>query len=177
MQVIRDLSTILTTSDGLADAFNLTRPRIVQLAKEGILIRDPNSKYAVQENVRRYVETIKSGGKTAESTEEFQADYWQEKSIHEKAKRELTEIDLAKIQGKMHDARDIELVMSDMLTNLRTQLLGLPSQLAPQLAGKTQEEIFVALSREIESKLIEIKDYSPALFESERVDDDSGENP
>jgi hypothetical protein len=175
-QIIKDLSDVLTTSDGLAGCFGLTRPRIIQLANEGVLDRDKSSKYIVQDNIRRYVDYIKNGGKATESTEEFQGYYWEEKAIHEKAKRELTEIELAKIRGKMHDAKDVELVMTEMLTNLRTQLLGLPSQLAQQLAGKTQEEIFTVLTREVENKLNEIKDYSPALFESERVEDDAEED-
>lgn len=176
MQAIKDLSTILTTSDGLAGCFKLTRPRIIQLANEGILDRDKNSKYSVQDNIIRFLDYVKGGGKTEVTSDEYQTAYWEEKALHEKAKRELTEIELAKIRGKMHDATDIELVMTEMLVNLRTQLLGLPSTLAPQLAGKSREEIFLALTREIETKLNEIKDYSPSLFESERIDDDSAEN-
>ncbi|WP_425057631.1 hypothetical protein SCACP_21480 [Sporomusa carbonis] len=176
LQVIKDLSEILTTSDGLAGCIGLSRPRVIQLANEGILDRDKNSKYVVADNIKRYIDYIKNGGKTTQSSDEFQADYWEEKAIHEKAKRELTEIKLAKIQGKMHDARDVELVMTEMLINLRTQLLGLPSNLAPQLAGKTQEEIYDMMNREIESKLNELRDYSPALFEGECLENDTAED-
>jgi hypothetical protein len=140
------------------------------------LDRDKASKYAVQDNVRRYIDYIKNGGKVDETEDEAQSNYWEEKALHEKAKRELTEIQLAKIRGKMHDAKDVELVMTEMLTNLRTQLLGLPSQLAPQLAGKSQEDIFTRLNEEIESRLNELKDYSPSVFESERVEDDTEED-
>jgi hypothetical protein len=175
-QIIKDLNEILTTSDGLAGCFGLSRPRIIQLAKEGVLDRDKSSKYAVQDNVKRYIDFIKSGQKVTESDEEFQANYWEEKALHEKAKRELTEMNLAKMQGKMHDAKDVELVMTEMLTNLRTQLLGLPSQLAPQLANQSQETIYDLLNREIEAKLIEIKDYTPNLFESEREENDADED-
>jgi hypothetical protein len=176
LQIIKDLSTILTTSDGLAGCVGLTRPRIIQLANEGVFDRDKNSKYAVQDNIKRYIDHVKNGDKTTESDEEFQANYWQEKALHEKAKRELTEINLAKIQGKMHEAKDVELVMTEMLTNLRTQLLGLPSNLAPQLVSKSQEEIYIAMNSALEEKLTELKDYAPALFESEVIDDDSDED-
>lgn len=175
-QIIKDLSSVLTTSDGLASCIGLTRPRIIQLANEGVFDRDKNSKYVVQDNIKRYIDHVKNGDKGTETDEEFQANYWQEKALHEKAKRELTEMNLAKMQGKMHEAKDVELVMTEMLTNLRTQLLGLPSQLAPQLTGKTQEEIYTAMNSAIEEKLIELKDYAPSLFESEVIDDDPDED-
>ena len=52
--------------------------------------------------------------------------YLTEKARHEKAKRELAELELQKRRNEVHDAADVELVMTDMLTNLRNQLLGLP---------------------------------------------------
>lgn len=176
MQIIKDLSNILTTSDGIAGCIGLSRPRVIQLANEGVLDRDKNSKYVVQDNIRRYIDYIKNGGKSEESSDEFQAVYWEEKALHEKAKREMTQIKLSKIQGKIHDAKDIELIMTEMLTNLRTQLLGLPAQLAAQLAGKSQEAIYEIMNHEVELKLSELSDYNPCLFESERVDDDSEED-
>lgn len=172
----KDISNIVVTSDTLANCFSLTRPRIIQLAKEEVLNRDKNSKYLLVENIRRYLDYVKNSPKgSAESNDEFQADYWEEKALHEKAKRELTEIKLGKIQGKMHEAKDVELVMTEMLVTLRTQLLGLPSQLASKLAGKTQEEVYVAINSAIEEKLAELSEYTPSLFESE-VEDESDED-
>ena len=52
------------------------------------------------------------------------------------------------------------------------RLLGLPTKLAPQLEGKTKEQIYVRLTREIEEKLSELSEYSPDLFTDEEVVDD-----
>lgn len=64
----------------------------------------------------------------------------------------------------MHDAADVELVMTDMLTNLRNQLLGLPAKMAPQLANRDKDYIDQALTDEIQSRLTELSDYSPDMF-------------
>lgn len=64
----------------------------------------------------------------------------------------------------MHLASDVELVMTNMLTNLRSQLLGLPSKMAPLLADKSKSFIDKKLTEEITSRLTELSDYSPDLF-------------
>ena len=66
--------------------------------------------------------------------------------------------------------------MTAMAANLRTQLLGLPSKLAPMLEGKTKEDIYVEMTKEIEEKLAELAEYSPDLFdeEAEEGEDEDG---
>lgn len=171
----KDISGLVVSSDTLASCFNLTRPRINQMADENVLVREANRKYLLLENIQRYVRYVKSSAKEEDGDEEFQAIYWEEKALHEKAKRELTEIRLDKTKGKMHEARDVELFMTEMLTTLRTQLLGLASQLAPRLAGKEQEEIYENINSAIEEKLQELSEYKPELFEGE-IEDEPGED-
>lgn len=64
--------------------------------------------------------------------------------------------------------------MTAMAANLRTQLLGLPSKIAPMLEGKSKEEIYTAMTKEIEEKLSELAAYSPDLFDEE-VDEEDGD--
>ena len=71
----------------------------------------------------------------------------------------------------MHDAENVELVMTELLTNLRTQLLGLPATLAGQLSNKKQEDIYDILEKTIEEKLKELSEYEPSLFLEEMNDD------
>ena len=68
------------------------------------------------------------------------------------------------MQGNVYDARTVELVMTEMASNLRTQLLGLPSKLAPILEQKSKEEIYTTMTQEIEEKLSELASYKPDLF-------------
>ena len=93
--------------------------------------------------------------------------------MNERARRVLEELKVAKAMRKVYDARTVELVMTEELSTLRTQLLGLPSKLAPMLEGKTREEINSIMTREIEGKLMELSEYSPGLFDEE-VEDEEG---
>lgn len=172
-KVYADLRQVITTSDGLAKCFDLTRPRIIQLAKDGILNRDKNARYQVQPNILAYINYIrKQGAEESKQPTESQVDYWQEKALHERDKRALTEIVLAKKQGQIHDAKDVELVMTEMLTNLRSKFQGFPATISPRLEGQTQEQIYEILTREIEKLLSEISDYDFKLFDTELVEDE-----
>lgn len=163
-QIVKINKATKTTADGLAACFGLSRPRIVQLANEGVLLRDENSKYSISDNVQRYINS-KAGGDGGLS---FDA----ERTKHEKFKSRLTELRLEKMEGRMHDAKDIERVMTEMLTNLRTQLLGLPSQLSGQIANQPQEVVYQIMTKAIEEKLSELADYSPELFCGEDDEDE-----
>ena len=58
-----------------------------------------------------------------------------------------------------------------MLSNLRTQLLGLPTKLAPILEGLKREEIYEVLTKEIKEKLSELAEYTPEQYLEEEVVD------
>lgn len=164
-QIVRLTKTTKTSADGLAACFGLSRPRIVQLANEGVLSRDENSKYCIAENIQRYIDS--KAGSNEQS-------YDTERTKHERLKSRLTELKLAKMEHRMHDANDVELVMMEMLTNLRTQLLGLPAQLAGQLANQSQEKIYEILTGTIETKLSELADYEPTMFNEAEYDAEDG---
>lgn len=86
-------------------------------------------------------------------------------------KRELAELKLAKAEARVYDSKTVELVLTEMLSNLRTQLLGLPSKLAPIIEGKRKEDIYQLMTEEVESKLSELSEYTPDLFIREEVGD------
>ena len=54
--------------------------------------------------------------------------------------------------------------MTELYATLRTQLLGIPSKLAPQLEGQPKEEIYLSLTREIEDRLSDVAGYDPKMF-------------
>ena len=68
------------------------------------------------------------------------------------------------MHGEVYSADTVEQVMPETLLNLRTQLLGLPTKLAPQLQSVTKEEAYNLLTQEIEDKLSELSEYTPSLF-------------
>ncbi len=163
-QIMKINKVTKTTADGLAACIGLSRPRVVQLANEGVLVRDENSKYNLSESIQRYI-NYKCGG-------EDNLSFDSARTKHEQFKSRLTELKLAKVENSMHDAHDVELVMTEMLTNLRTQLLGLPTALCGQLANMPQENIYEMMTQAIEDKLSEIAEYSPDMFDEVQNDEE-----
>lgn len=90
---------------------------------------------------------------------------------HEELKKSFTELRLAKAKGELYDAKTVEFVLTEMLANLRTQLLGLPSKLSPVLEGQTKEVINARLTEEIEDLLSQLSEYTPALFMTDNLED------
>lgn len=167
MKISKGLTTLSTTQTELGKALKVTVGRVNQLITEGIVIRDdkdPNGGVLVVPSLRNFFSSQAGNG----SDEEI--DLMAERALHEKAKREIAELKLAKLRGNAYDARTVELVMTEMASNLRAQLLGLPSKLAPILEHRKKEEIYDILTKEIEEKLSELSRYSPDLFMGEEVE-------
>lgn len=166
MKVTCDPRKITVSQTNLGKALGLTTGRVAQLIKEGVVFRDDNDKSGGVFLVKSVQAYTSFKGKS-ESYNEL--DYMAEKAKHEKVKRELSELRLAKEEGRAYDAATVELVMTEMVSNLRTQLLGLPSKLAPILNGADRDRIYDVLTQEIEEKLAELSEYRPEMFMSEEV--------
>lgn len=144
-----------STAD-LAELLMITTRRVNQLVAEEVINREPEGDFVLPAAIAAYYEY-----KNSDSDE---TKYLEEKAWHEKAKRQLAELELQKRKNEVHEAADVELVMTDMLTNLRSQLLGLPAKMAPQLANRDKDYIDQALTDEIHARLTELSDYSPGMF-------------
>lgn len=101
-------------------------------------------------------------------------DFDKERALHEKAKREIAELKLDKMKKNAYSARVVEYVMTAMAANLRTQLWDRRRSSPPCWRGKSKEEIYTAMTKEIEEKLSELAAYSPTLFDEE-VDEEDGD--
>nr|DAU11197.1 MAG TPA: DNA packaging protein [Caudoviricetes sp.] len=171
LKVAEDAKKITVSQSNLARAIGVTSGRVSQLIQEGIVVRDDRDArggvYLVQ-SIRNY-DALKIGRNYGDDGD---LDYISEKAKHERVKREIAELRLAKMERRAYDARTVELVLTEMLSNLRTQLLGLPSKLAPQLEGKTRDQIYEVMTRELEERLSELSEYTPELFTEEEVESD-----
>ena len=169
MKVTEDARKITVSQSNLARAIGITHGRVSQLIQEGVVLRDDKDMrggvYLVQ-SVRNYG-AMKGGGGADD-----ELDYLSEKAKHEKVKREIAELRLAKMENRAYSARTVELVLTEMLSNLRTQLLGMPSKLAPQLEGKPRGQIYELMTRELEERLSELSEYTPELFTEEEIEAD-----
>lgn len=171
MLVAGNVKEIAVKQKELAIAIGVTPARVSQLIKDGIVIRDeknPSGAVLLYESLKNYFQTAVKRTDTG-------IDINEERAKFERARRVMEEMKVAKAMRKLYDAKTVELVMTEELSTLRTQLLGLPSKFAPILEGKTREEINEIMTREIEGKLAELSEYSPDVF-SEEVEDDEGAN-
>lgn len=176
MKVKGDVKRITVTQRQLAAALGITPARVNQLIKDDIVIRDednPGGAVLLYESVKRFWANQESD----EVNVEAELNLTRERARHEKTKREIAELRLAKMENRAYSARTVELVLTEMLSNLRTQLLGLPSKLAPQLEGKTRGQIYDVMTRELEERLSELSEYTPELFTEEEIetDDEDGD--
>lgn len=166
-----DIGEIVVNTDTLAKLFGFTRQRINQLAKEGILEKKGPGRWPLLKNVQKYIEFLRASV-NERNDEKAQALYWHEKALHEKAKREIAEIRLARLKNQVHDAADVEFVITNMLVTFRNRVLSIPDKLAPKVIGvKNLYEISETIRQELQEALMELSEYDPAMFVGE--DDDA----
>lgn len=165
-----NLKTLTCSQTNMAKALGITQQRVSQLAKQGVICVDGTNGVLVLESIKNYYKLKNSGGAGTDECGDV-VDYDIEKAKSERAKRKIAEIKLAKLERNVYTAKTVELVLTEMLANLRTQLLGIPNKLSPILEGLSKDEIYNRLTGEIEEKLKELSEYNPDLFVDE-VDDE-----
>jgi phage terminase Nu1 subunit (DNA packaging protein) len=144
----------------MAKIMDLSERRINQLVSDGVIVKESDGQYNVMQVIIDYYKN-KSGVEAG-------INYDQEHALHEKAKREKAEMINAKLKGQLHDAKDVEQVMTNMLVTFRSKMLGLPYKLAPKLVRQKSVNIISSvLDKEIKDALLELSEYDPALFTSE----------
>ena len=143
-----DLKYYVVSQTQFASAVGLS-----QLIDEGIVIRDPLSRTGevmMLESLQNFYQSRKTTGDGV--------NFWAEKALHEKAKRELSELKLEQERGEVYKASEVEAVLTEMLIDFRNKLSGLGHKLAAQLEGKTATAICDIIDSEIELNLKELSE-------------------
>ncbi len=164
-----DISAITVNSAALEKIIGVSDRRIRQLAEENIIIRAAKGRYKLMDSVTNYILTLKvqMEANNAESVD-GEIDLEEEKAIHERVKRHISELKLQTMRGELHKSEDVERVMMDMLASVRAKLLSMPTKLAPILVSRSDID-FVrnTINREVLEALNELKDYNPKEFYSD----------
>lgn len=174
-----DISAITVNSAALEKIIGVSDRRIRQLAKENIIIRAAKGRYKLMDSITNYILTLKvqMEANNAESVD-GEIDLEEEKAIHERVKRHISELKLQTMRGELHKSEDVERVMMDMLASIRAKLLSMPTKLAPMLVSRSEID-FVrnTINREVMEALNELKDYNPKEFYSDEyvAEDDAEE--
>ena len=91
----------------------------------------------------------------------------EEKALHERVKRHISEMKLQTMKGELHKADDVRHVMTDMLSSFKTRMMNIPAKVAPVLEDRDAGYIKERLTSEVTEALNELKDYNPADFYSD----------
>lgn len=179
-----DISAITVNSATLERILQVSDRRIRQLAEENIIIRAAKGRYRLAESLTNYILTLKAAMQAGNAqTQDGDIDLEEEKAIHERVKRQISELKLQTMRGELHKSEDVERVMTDMLVSFKTKLLSMPSKLAPVLVSRNDIDLVKkTINSEVLEILNELKDYNPKEFysddyvEKDDVDEEFSEN-
>lgn len=116
-----------------ADLLGVSKQRITQLAKSGVLVFDTDGKIDKDEAVKKF-NNSKSRVKTTDNQEnnDESLTYW--KTQTEKFKSQITEIDLKKAKGELLEAEDVKENASSLGLKLQNALLSIPERISAVIA-------------------------------------------
>ncbi len=174
---ITDVDSLTVSVGVMANMFSLSERRIRQMAEEGIVVRAAKGRYKLVESLKNYTLALKlaAEGMNAENPD-GEINIKEEKALHERVKRHISEMKFRVMKGDLHKAEDVERVMMNMLASFKTRLMNIPSKVAPSLENRETVYIKERLTKEILEVLNELKEYNPKDFYSdEYVEDEEDE--
>lgn len=177
---ITDPDGLIVNTKVLASILDVSDRRIRQLVEEGVIDKVKTGTYELVPTIRKYILYLKVKNDNSADEGSSENNYMLEKTLHEKAKRQIAELDLAQMQGTLHDAKDVEREMTKMLTAFRARMLAIPSKLAPRMAIENDiSYIEDMIQKEVYNGLKELSEYDPETFKNDKyvsvIDDDESE--
>ena len=151
----------------LAKILGLTDRHIRRLRDEYGLFKKQEGKrtYTLESCVPEYLEyKLEEAGKTGSgyNKEKQQAE-------HEEIKKKISMLKLRKLQGQLHEAADVEIFLTDMLSAFRNRLLSIPQKVTPLLVGEDDNNVIMdILEKEIFGALGELSEYDPQKIDGEQ---------
>ena len=174
---ITNIDSITVSAAVLGDMFGVTDRRIRQMAEEGTVVRAAKGRYKLVESIKNYLLTLKLAAEgIGVELADGEINFDEEKALHERVKRHISELKLQVMKGELHKAEDVQIVMMDMLVAFKTKMMSIPSKTAPILENREVAFIKERLTKEVIEALNELKDYDPKTFYSdEYVEESEGE--
>ena len=171
---VTNIDSITVSAAVLGDLLGVSERRVRQRAEEGIMVRASKGRYKLVDSVKNYILTLKleAAGVSTELAE-GEINLEEEKGLHERVKRHISELKLQIMKGEVHKAEDVEAVMLDMLASFKTRVMNIPSKAAPLLENRDAAYIKDRLISEVTEALNELKDYDPKAFYSEEYVEES----
>lgn len=165
---VTDIDSLTVSAAVLGNIFGVTDRRIRQMAEEGIIVRAAKGRYNLVDSLKNYILSLKLAVDSNDSDNpDGELNFEEEKALHERVKRHISEMKLQTMKGELHKADDVRHVMTDMLSSFKTRMMNIPSKVAPVLEDRDAGYIKERLTSEVTEALNELKDYNPADFYSD----------
>ena len=165
----KKMDVTIVNSVVLGSCWGISDRRVRQLREEQVISEVARGKFNLIESTRRYCEYLRNQINSSEGNEN-KCNYETERAAHEKTKREMKELQLGVMKGKLHRSEDVEEVMTDMIIYAKTKLLALPERIAIIAAGISDvNAIETKVEKLILNALNELKEYNPELFANSEV--------
>ena len=119
----------------MCEVMGITPRRIQQLAKEGIIRKDPGGKYPFARTISEYLDFLRGNAKNAGQAIDFNA----EKARKTKAEADIAEIAAAKAKGEVVDLKDVERNLEFVFAEVKSNMRNVPQRVAPRIIGETEE--------------------------------------
>ena len=154
----------------LAQCLGISSRRVRQLKDEGLFrLSKAERGYILEQSIQEYIEykvNAETGRRASISKEEVQAE-------HEEVKMKISLLKLRKLRRELHEAEDVEAFLSSMLLRFRNRLLAVPSKLAMEVAGETDLNVIMQVTkREMLAVLEELAEYDPDEIDGQKGEDD-----
>lgn len=165
---VTNIDNITVAAAVLGELFGVKDRRIRQMADEGIVVRAAKGRYKLVDSIKNYMLSLKLAAEgVGLDMVDGEINFDEEKALHERVKRHISELKLQTMKGELHKAEDVETVMMDMLAAFKTRMMNIPSKVAPILESHDAAYIKDRLTNEVTEALNELKDYDPKAFYSD----------
>ena len=165
---VTDIDSLTVSAAVLGNIFGVTDRRIRQMAEEAIIVRAAKGRYNLVDSLKNYILSLKLAVDSNDSDNpDGELNFEEEKALHERVKRHISEMKLQTMKGELHKADDVRHVMTDMLSSFKTRMMNIPAKVAPVLEDRDAGYIKERLTSEVTEALNELKDYNPADFYSD----------
>jgi hypothetical protein len=155
---VDDYGATVVTGSELAAVLGLSEAHIFTLKRRNVIqpIGPRKNEYQLGPAVRDYI-----AYKWAVENE-ANADFHKERSLKERANRQLREILLEQTKSQLHRAQDVEAIQADSNSDIRSKVSKFGNVLSSQIAGKSDpNEVKTVIDTEVRKLLNKLREYKP----------------
>jgi phage terminase Nu1 subunit (DNA packaging protein) len=169
------LNNLTVPIDVICKICDLTSARISQLCTAGIIPRQERGRYELVPVLSAYIKYLRERSVRSDSSGNPD-DYSAQRTRLTKGRADLVEMEREQLSNQLIPAADVEQVLSNMVSTIRSRLLTIPTKTAPNVfAAESINECRDILKIEIHETLnelanVEVRTVNP-IRPSDSIDD------